>query len=927
MKIRNGLLLGLTMIISLTSRAQQAPLNNDPSVKTGMLENGFRYYIKQNQEPAKRATIYLANKVGSILESAEEQGIAHFIEHMNFNGTRHFPKNELIGYLERSGVKFGADLNAFTSYDETIYQLPIPTDSAALWKNGLQIMRDWAADATIDEEAFNQERGVILEEKRQRSDAASRMAQQYQPLLFDQSLYAKRMPIGKTEVILHAPVDLARNFYKRWYRPDLQALIIVGDINVEEVEKQVIYLFSDLKPPVPLVPRQQQTVTLKNSKDFMKLTDPELGQYYFRFYFKRSALSMKTNEDFRESLVRQLTNMLFQNRMKEIFNSEKPPYLQASGGISPLIANVDVLGLAVSLDPEKLKAGFDAFWQEVTQMKRFGFTIEELQSVKERLTGSMELQMAEKNKVKSSNYADEYVDHFIKGDVFLSVEDRNRLFNKYIDSITDQETQQYLGTFLGSESSTILVFGPEKGKALLPDQQQLKDWMDTAEKLATKPYKSEVVASALLKAIPSGGKIIKEEQIREAGVYHWKLANGVTIYAKPTEFKNSEVVFSGFSKGGSSLYNQADYYSAKYATTFIVNSGLGDFNANQLDHILNKKAVNVIPYISSATEGFTGYSASKDLPTALEMVHLYMSAPRLDTARFNKIIEQSKSAFRNRSPNAEQDFTDTITYVLSNYHPRRKPVSITDFDQIDPVRVKSIFLERFANPADFTFVFTGNFNVDSLKMYTQRYLGSLPQKGKIEAPKDLQIRVPQGYLRKDLTGDKSNKATVQMVISGMYKYSGKANLYLELLKATLQLRLTTRLREVEGGTYSPSVYLTKDKWPVNFYSLSISFECDPLRMEILIKAANDELDNLAKSGVSNEELQKFIMEQTRANELDLRSNQFWTSYLENSLQEKEPLGSIFSYPGELLKINTNESKGYSQQFLVRKNEIIFTLQP
>ncbi|MFW0718633.1 M16 family metallopeptidase [Pedobacter sp. N23S346] len=926
MKTRNWLLLSLIMIIPLVSPAQQSPLNNDPSVKTGILNNGFRYYIKRNQEPAKRATIYLANKVGSILEQPEEQGIAHFIEHMNFNGTKHFPKNELIGYLERSGVKFGADLNAFTSYDETIYQLPIPTDNAELWKNGLQIMRDWAADATIDAEAFNQERGVILEEKRQRTDAASRLAAQYQPILFDQSLYAARMPIGKTEVIQHADVDLARNFYKRWYRPDLQALIIVGDINVEEVEKQVVGLFSDLKQPAPLVPRPQQTITLKNAKDFMKLTDPELGQYYFRFYFKRPALSMKTDEDFKESLVRQLTNMLFQNRMRELFNKDKPPYLQASGGISPLIANIDALALTVSLDPEKLKAGFNVFWQEVTQMKRFGFTVEELQSVKDRLARSMELQMAEKNKVKSSIYADEYLDHFLKGDVFLSVEDRNRLFNKYIGSITEQETQQYLSTFLGSSSNTMLVFGPEKGKAL-PDQQQLNNWIETAEKAALQPYKSEVVATTLLKNKPASGKIIQEEQIKEVNTYHWKLSNGINIYAKPTEFKNSEVLFSGFSKGGISLYHQADYYSAKYATTFIVNSGLGDFDANQLDNVLNKKAINVDPYIESSTEGFSGYSASKDLSTALEMVYLYMSAPRLDTARFNTIIAKSKSAFRNRTPNAQQDLTDTITYVLSSYHPRRKPISITDFDKIDPVKVRAIFLERFANPADFTFVFTGNFNVDSLKMFTQQYLGALPPKGKPEVPVDLKIRVPRGYLRKDLRGDKSNKATVQMVISGTYKYANEANRYLELLKSTLQLRLTTRLREVEGGTYSPGVYLTKDKWPVNFYSMSVSFECDPLRMEKLIQAANDEMDNLAKSGVSNEELQKFIMEQTRANELNLRSNQFWTSYLENSLKEEEPLGSIYQYPEELSKMTSKESKTYSQQFLNRKNEIIFTLRP
>ena len=924
--IANRILIFITALL-IPGMISGQNLTNDPSVKTGLLKNGFRYYIKRNVEPAGRATIYLANKAGSILETEEERGIAHFIEHMNFNGTKHFPKNELISYLERSGVKFGADLNAYTGFDETVYQLPLPTDNAELWSNGLQIMRDWAADATLDQTEFDKERGVIQEERRMRKDAGSRIAEKYRPILYNHSRYADRMPIGKDNVVLKSDVSVARNFYKRWYRPDLQALIIAGDIDVDAVEKQVIKLFSDLRSPAHAVPRKTYTIALKKSTDFLRTSDPEFSQSYIQFYFKQVSYPVKTREDFRKQLVERLTNMLYANRLSAVYNNSKPAYMGASAAISPLIANIDALTLNVALNPEKIKSSFDTFWTEMERVKRFGFTADEILAVKERFNRSMELALSEKNKAKSAGYAENYLQHFLKGDAYHSVEERDKLYHLYIGQITGKEIAQYLGAYLKSADQTILVLGPDKEKDQLPDQQLLNKWMHAVEITDIKPYQAEKAAGSLLTQIPVPGKIVKEDQVNELGIYHWQLDNGMNIYAKPTDFKNNQVLFTGFSHGGTSLYNDADFYSAKNAASFITSSGLGQFNAGQLDQILNKKALQVQPYITDRAEGFSGASASGDLPAAFEMLYLYMTAAKLDTSRFNRILTQSKSAFRNRTPDPERDFSDTIGYVLSGYHPRRKPAAIENFDQIDSAKVRAIFRERFSNPGDFTFVFTGNFNVDSLKIWTANYMGAVPPDGNAERAKDLHIRVPEGKIRKDLRAGKSDKATVQFVLSGKYDYGIKSNLYLDLLKAALQFRLNTRLREVEGGVYSPQVYLTKAKEPVNFYAYTISFECDPARMEQLITAAKEEIAKLSISGATAEEVQKFVAEESRANELALRSNEFWLNTIQSSLNNNEPLLSLLAVPADLKKLDSKESQQYSLQLLNQQNEIIFTLRP
>ncbi|HWV70644.1 MAG TPA: insulinase family protein [Pseudosphingobacterium sp.] len=926
--IKKYVIAGLWSTFCLTlAFAQDKKLPLDSSVRMGTLPNGFSYFIKTNKQPEKRATLYLANKVGSILEEENERGLAHFLEHMNFNGTKHYPENELIHYLERAGVKFGADLNAYTAFDETVYQLPLPTDDTALWKNGMQIMRDWAADATLDSGEYEKERGVILEEKRLTQRASNRMQTQFWPTLFNFSRYAVRLPIGEEEVIRKADLQQIRNFYKKWYRPDLQALIVVGDVDIDRVEEEIKSLFGDLNVSKDTQERPVYAIDLKPQEGFVKATDKENAQYQVEFFFKREKQPLRYESDFKKELINDLANSLLASRLQEVYRRNNQPYFSAQASAGPLIGNLEAFNIGISLTPGKLKEGFISVWMEIERIKRFGFTDAELKEAKERVERSVELMVKEQDKMASTILADTYLRYFLEGRVFMQTGTQASLILKYLPAVTLTDVSTFVNSYLAEADRTILVLGPDKDDVALPEQTDVKAWMAVAAGQDLKRFEEETPKTTLLDHSLVPGKIVKKQEMEELGLRHWVLSNGMHIYVKPTNFKNDEVLFLGSSPGGSSLYQDADYRSASNATAFVVNSGLGKLNQNQLVKVLNGKAVRVEPYIGERSEGFSGASSGKDLETALQMIHLYMAQARLDTARFSQILERSKTAMLNRVDDPARAFSDTISNVLGNYHIRRKPADIEALNQIDSTRLFQIFKERFSDAADFTFVFTGSVQPDSLQSMVEYYLGSLPALNRHESALDLNIRVPEGKIRKDLFMGSANKATVQMVISGTYDYEVKNNLYLDVFRAALSFRLTERLREQEGGVYSPSVQLTKAKQPIGFYTFTLSFDCNPQRMESLISAVKDEWSHLHNEGITMDDLQKFRAEEARALEVGMQSNTFWLNYLEGQLKNEEPLREVLDFSVLLDQLTLENIKKQAGKWLKDDNEIMVTLKP
>ncbi|MFM6977057.1 MAG: M16 family metallopeptidase [Sphingobacteriaceae bacterium] len=899
----------------------------DAQVKTGKLPNGFTYYIRKNTEPKNRATLYLANKVGSILENDDQQGLAHFMEHMSFNGTKNYPKNDLVNYLQKAGVRFGADLNAYTSFDETVYQLPIPTDDPEVFKNGLQIMRDWAQDATLDVEEINKERGVVLEEKRLGKGAAQRMQQQYLPMLFNNSRYAKRLPIGTEEVLKNFKPEVIKQFYADWYRPDLQALIVVGDMDVAQVESMIKAKFSDLKKPAKARLRTDYNIPLSGKNQFITVTDKEFPVTVAQIIVKHPEMVIRTDEDYRKSTIRSLMNRMMQARFSELTKQANPPFLQAAGGVSGFLAGLDAFNVSMVAKPGEFEKGFKAALTETERIKKYGFTQTELDRAKQAYLIQMESSLKEKDKTASDAFVNEYLRHFLKGEASPGIDYEFKLANAQVPEITLTQVNTLARQYITDTNRDIIVMGPEKDKATMPAEALINTWVASVAQSDIKPYVDQVSDKPLLAVKPKSATIIAENKIPELGVTELTFSNGVRAVLKPTDFKNDEINFSAYSPGGTSLYSDADYQSAVNAASIIGRSGVGEFNALQLPKLLNGKKVSVAPYISERSEGISGYASPKDLEIALQLNYLYFTQPRKDTEIFKGFITQQKGGLANRENDPNSVFTDTVAAVLGNYNFRRTGPSLAKVEQINLDRAFEIYKERFADAGDFTFVFVGSFDVDKIKPLLAQYLGGLPAIARKEEAKNLGIKSPEGKIYKTVYKGTEPKATVRLVFTGDYNYTPDNNNLLEALGEVLQIKLIERLREDEGGVYSPGAFFNYGKYPTGRYSFTIAFGCGPENVEKLIAASLDEINKIKKNGALAVDLEKFMAEERRSTEVQLKENSFWLSYLVGQYQNNEDQKMILSYLEALKKVTPEALKAAANQYLSGANYIRLVLEP
>ncbi|MCX6238060.1 MAG: insulinase family protein [Bacteroidia bacterium] len=694
-------------------KTQVIPL--DSAVKVGKLPNGFTYYIRKNVEPKNRVTLYLANKVGSILENDDQQGLAHFMEHMSFNGTKHFPKNELVSYLQKAGVRFGNDLNAYTSFDETVYQLPIPTDDPEILKNGFQIMRDWAQDATLDSIEIDKERGVILEEKRLGKSAQQRLQYKYLPVIFNQSRYSNRLPIGTEEVLKNFTPATIRNFHNDWYRPNLQALIVVGDIDVAVTEKTIKDLFSSLKSPAKPRPRIDYTIPLTQKNQFFAATDKEFPVTVIQVIIKHPESKLITTADYRKSITRSLYNSVMGARIRELSKQANPPFIQGNNSISGFLANLDVASTVIVGKPGLLEQGFKAIWTEVERAKKFGFTQTELDRAKEALLLNMESAFKEKDKTNSDNYVREYLNLFLKEEASPGIGYEYKFHKDNLGGITLAEVNEVVKKYLVDVNRDIIILGPDKDAANLPTEAVVNGWVSDVQKSEITAYVDNVSDKPLLAKKPVAGKVVAEKKIDGIGVTELTLSNGVKIELKPTDFKNDEVNFTAFSPGGTSLYTDAEYESANRASSLINYSGIADYNSIQLSKYLTGKKVRVSPYISERTEGISGSATPKDLETAMQLVYLYFTQPRKDVEIYKGLLSQEKATLANRSNDPPSVFSDSVSAILGNYSVRRTGPSIEKYDKINIDRAYDIYKDRFADASDFTFTFVGSFDNEKLK--------------------------------------------------------------------------------------------------------------------------------------------------------------------------------------------------------------------
>ncbi|MBE9600471.1 pitrilysin family protein [Pedobacter sp. MC2016-24] len=914
-----GLLSIVTLCLTLACKTQldTQALPLDPELRMGKLPNGFTYYIRKNKTPEKRVTLYLAVKAGSIVETDQQRGVAHFVEHMSFNGTKHFPKKELSNYLEKAGVRFGADINATTTFDETVYQLPLPSDNPKLLAGGLQIMRDWAQEASIEAEDVEKERHVILEEKRVRQGLAQRYDEKAVPLYTNKSHYGARLPIGTEEVVLKVTPEEIRSFYKDWYRPNLQALLVVGDIDVDQMEKDIKAKFSDLKNPEKEKVRPSYHAILTGKNQYMQFLDPELGGISIDILIKQPGDTVSSAADYRTDLVKKLFKQMLSARFRQM----------SFAGLNSMSGGLNSFFVSVTTKPAETEPALKSVWLELRKIEEQGFGQAELDRIKKSYALTMSKALEEKDKTSSDVLIKSYLQHFLTGSAAPGIAKEYELTQQLLPEISLKEMNAQMKFYLKDTDRDIIVKASPANQAFLPTEASIQRWLEDVYAQNLPPFVDDALDLPLLKTEPRTGKIGSMETIKPGDLQKIMLSNGVKVILKKTNFQNNQILFKGFAEGGASLVSDVDYQSAINAAAIITAAGAGNYDALQLGKLLAGKEVQVSPFIVDNYQGFSGSTTKEDLPAALELLYAYFTEPRKSEESYQTLIGRTREELANKTNDPSRIFADTVSQVLSNHHLRRKPLSSNSIASINLEKAYKVYQDRFADASDFTFLFVGNLDEASIKPLLEKYLGGLPAHGRREKARDLGINIPAGRIVKTVYSGTTQKSSVMLVYSGDFNYNLENTIKMNAVADALNIRMNQRLREQEGGTYTPNVQLSLSKYLKERFSLTISFDCDPKNVDKLIAAAQDEVNKMRTAGPSAENLQKFKAARKLSLQTGATNNGFWLDYLLSQEMNKASLTEFFDYDAALNKITAKSVQEAAMRFIQDKNYIRLVLMP
>ncbi len=899
----------------------------DADVIIGKLPNGLTYYIRKNTEPKNRAELYLVTKAGSVLEADDQQGLAHFTEHMAFNGTRDYPKNQLVDYLQKSGVKFGADLNAYTSFDETVYQLPLPTDSAQVFEKGFNILANWAGYQTFDPKEIDDERGVVLEEARLRGkNAQERLSNQTLPVVLNNSRYALRIPIGKEDIIKTFKPETIKSFYHDWYRPDLQAVIAVGDFDPVYVAKLIREYFSLLSNPDNEKPRTIYTVPPTPGTAVKIATDKEFPYTLAEIIVKHPGTTVKTVSDYMQSIRVDLFNQMLNARLGELLQKSNPPFLYSQSAYGGFVGKQDAFTTIVVAKPGELETAVKAAVAETERARIYGFTLTELERAKQNVLLGIDNAYKERDKTKSVNFVNEYERNFLTGEAIPGLSFEYNFDVNNIGKITLAEMNAMAGKFISDQNRVVIVEAPDKEKDKLPNEKAILDWIGTAGK-DLKPYVDNTNDNPLLNKLPVAGKITSEQTDSSIAVTTVMLSNGVKVILKPTQFKNDQILINGYHFGGTSVASDPDFTSDDMAAGVITSSGVADFTQAQLDKKLSGKNVTVSPYISDVSEGVSANTSPKDFETAMQLIHLYFTKPRKDADIWQSNISQTKSLLANRSLDPASVFQDTISAVLSNHNIRGMVITEALLNTANLDKAYAFYKDRFADASGFVFTLVGNFDVATVKPYLEAYLGSLPSTNSKETYKNLNINPPSGQITKTVYKGIGDKSSVQLVFSGDYDYNEANNLQMDALESILQIKLDEVLREKEGEVYSPGVRAGYKKIPGGRYTFTVYFACAPANVDKLIASTMAEIDKIKQNGALPVDIQKFAAQDARSTQVELKENVFWAGYLGAASQNDSDPDAILTHVSNLNNVTVQSTKDAANKYLSGNNLIKLILLP
>ena len=898
----------------------------DPQITIGTLKNGLKYYIRENKKPENRAFLRLVVNAGSILENDDQQGLAHLNEHMAFNGTEHFKKQELINYLESIGMRFGPDINAYTSFDETVYMIEVPTDSVEMVKKGFQILEDWSHNLSFDSVEVDKERGVVIEEWRLGRGANARIRDKQFPVLLKDSRYAERLPIGKKDILENFKHKTLINFYKNWYRPDLMAVIAVGDFNKDWIEKLIKQHFSEIQNPKDELKRKTYSVPDNDSTLYSIVTDPEATSTQVSLYFKLPVPPQTAVKDYRQSLVEQLYNGMLNNRLGELARQPNPPFIYAYSAKGRIVRTKEVYMLVAGVEDNGIARGLETLLTEAKRVKEFGFTQTELQREKEDMSRYIEKAYNERNKTESSTFADEYIRNFLTGEPIPGIKYEYNLQKKYLPGIKLDEINDLGDTWM-NKSEVVLVSAPRKDGLTIPAKEELQSIINKVNNEKIIAYEDKVSSQPLIEKIPEPGKIVSEKKFEALDLSEWTLSNGVKVYLKPTDFKNDEVLFQGFSPGGNSLIPDSEYVPAVTSTALIQLSGVGSFNYTDLQKKLAGKIVNVYPYIGELSEGISGSASPKDLKTMFELIYSYFVFPRVDSSAFQSYESKLKSWLENRNASPEAAFRDTLQNTLSSYNYRREPWTMERLSKMNMDKSFSIYKDRFADASDFSFIFVGNFKPDSIKLLIETYLGSLPAIKRQEKWKDLNINPPKGIIDKKVNKGIEPKSRVNITFTGPFVWNYEPNYEFNSMLDVLRIKLREVLREDKSGTYGVGVYGSGEKIPDEKYSITITWGCAPERADELVKDVFEQIDSLKQVPVAPIYITKVKETQIRENETNLKENRYWLGLLEKYLFNNLDLSEINEYTERISNLNAEKIQNAVNKYFNEKNYVKVILYP
>ncbi|MCX7954865.1 MAG: insulinase family protein [Bacteroidales bacterium] len=901
----------------------------DKEIKYGKLDNGLVYYIKRNLKPEKRIELRLAVNAGSILETDEQQGLAHFCEHMCFNGTKNFPKNELINVIERMGIKFGPDLNAYTSFDETVYMLKVPTDQPDLIEKGFQILEEWAHLVTFDGKEIEKERGVILEEWRLGLGAEDRMRKKAFPIIFKGSKYAERIPIGKPEIIKNFKHETLINFYKDWYRPDLMAVVVVGDIDVSYAEEKIKKHFSAIKNPPN--PKKRETFDIPDNKEplISIQSDPEATSSTVSIMIKHPKKNIQYIGDYKNYFITQLVTEMINARLDEIEKSPECPYIMSGVYYGNFLARTKDAFTAYAMAKEnQIENSLEILLTEIERARRYGFTQGEIDRKKSDILKDYEIRAKEYDKTESANIAMKCVYHYLAKNPIPSAQDEYDYAKYFIPQITLDDVNTKIKEFIKEDNIIVMITAPQKENIKIPTETDVLSIFEKVKKSEIKAYEDKNIDKPFINETLTPANIISTIKNEQFGITEYTLSNNVKVIVKPTDFKNNEIQFSSFGLGGISLASDEDVLNAMYAPSIVDEMGLSEFSQTDIKKKLSGKDIQIYPFADELKQGVKGKCAPADLETTMQLIYLYYTKPRKSEDEFKSFISKTKNQFKFLRNNPRFSFVEKFYKLVTQNNPRK--IIIPTDEQLEKVtidKVLSFYNSVFGNANDVKFFFVGNIKEEEFLPLAQKYLGNLPSSQEKLIWRDVSPTFPSGIVNETVYKGIEEQGFVGIAFKSKFEWTYENQIKANMMFQILQIMLRENIREKEGGTYGVQVQGQIDKYPKPELQLYVIFGCEPKKQDKLSSIVFKQISLLQKKGPSEDNLNKVKEQLKREFEVNMKENKWWLSRLENSYFLDFKLINQDEYNKLINSVTADEIKNYAIKYINLNNYVKVYLKP